>query len=233
MNRHPEFSRNYRRLPALTATLALHVLLVLLWQVARQQPEATSGDVARIQWVNVTPQQRAAAPVAVAAAPVRLVKKRAPTRLARTPLAAPAPPAAPYVAPLADAAAAVLDAPPMPSAADMLARARKDLAGIDKELRKDFPEARIKAPLDTSQARLEKGFELAHEMAPPKWYEQAKIKELTVPAGHGARRYRVITAFGTYCVTYGNNYTAAVDTMQQGIKPKMSTCPIPFGKPKA
>ena len=230
MNRHPKFFRNNRRLPALAATLALHALVVLLWQLAPQQPEAASDDPSRIQWVNVAPQRPAAPPVAVAAAPVRKAQKRAPTRTAPAPLTAPS--VTPAIAPLADAEEALADAPPMPSAADMLARARKDLAGIDKELRKDFPEARIKAPLDTSQARLEKGFELAHEMAPPKWYEQAKIKELTVPTGYGARQYRIITASGTYCVTYPSNNTALINTMSQGIKPKISTCPIPFGKPK-
>jgi hypothetical protein len=70
-------------------------------------------------------------------------------------------------------------------------------------------------------------------MAPPKWYQQAKIKELTVPGSYGARRYRIITAFGTYCVTYPANNTAAFDSMANGIKPQISSCPIPFGKPKA
>ena len=211
-----------RRLPALAATLALHVALVLLWQVARQQPKVAPDDGQWIQWVNVAPARRPAPPLPAAAAKPPVEK------IAKAPAVRPqaVAPAAPVEAPAAPIEEAVVAAAPAPSADGVMARARRDLAGIDKELREEFPEARIKAPRDTPQARLEKGFDLAAEMAPPRWYEQAKIKEIIDPGGYGRRRYRVITAYGTYCVTYESNHAPdGIDTMQKGIQPKMSNCP--------
>ena len=242
MNSQPHFFRKQRRLTALAATLALHVLLVLSWQFAGKHPDTASDDASRIQWVNVTPVKRPAPPVSVATGPAPTVTKAA--RNARRAAAAPVAVTQAKAAPPPPAAESPADAPeqvvaetrPTPSTDDMLRQARKDLVGIDKDLKKEFPGPLIKAPRNTPQSRLEQGIDLAYELAPPKWYEQAKIKELTVPGGSGERRYRITTAAGTYCLTYPSNHSLISYIMQQqglgsrqsAIKPQKTMCPIEF-----
>ena len=73
---------------------------------------------------------------------------------------------------------------------------------------------------------MQRGIEHAAEMAPPRWYEKAKITELVVPGGNGKRRYRVITAQGTFCVTYESNHRLdGIDPFsnKQG-QPKYTNC---------
>lgn len=233
MNSPPPFSAKSRRLPALAATLALHLALLLLWQFSRPHLDTASADTARIQWINIAAPHPLPQPVAAAVAPPPMARtlQRAAPRPTATPPARRAPAALPAANVPAAATAvneAIAEVPPALSAADMLKQARKDLVSIEKDLKKEFPEPRVKAPRNTPQSRLEKGMDLAYEMAPPKWYEQAKIKELSVPGSPGVRRYRITTALGTYCVTYPANNSAAFDSMQQGGKPKKSTCPIEF-----
>lgn len=158
-----------------------------------------------IQWLlpmPTAPTPRAAAP-RPAAAPVRM--KTAPAVPRQTPsVAAPAAPAAP---PADDSAPAPYDpfdtkAPaPRPSTDSILAQARLDAGKIDKELRKTFPIAEPLPPPDSKQARLQRGFDAAHDAVPPKWYQGAKMVELGTPDGENkSRTYKIITAFVTYCI---------------------------------
>jgi hypothetical protein len=210
-----------RRIPAISATVALHIVLILLWQLARQHRDPV-GEASRMQWVDIALQ-----PPPPPSRPAAVPPKSAPPQLAARP---PAIKEVPIIeASLAPVEQAAVPAQPAPSAADVLQRARKDLAGIDKQLGKEFPGARIKTPLDSPLARLEKGIEEAAELAPPAWYEQAKIKEIKDAGGYSRRRYRVITSKGTYCVTYESNHAPdGIDTMQRGIKPKVTSCPVNF-----
>lgn len=211
MTLQPTLSGHRRRLPGLAATLALHLALLFGWLLAhKSHPAAADVDPDRIQWVNVAP----ARPVPP---PARPAVRVSPALAARVPPAAPRPP--PAVRPAtAEPAAITLPAAPAPltpSADQMLQQARKDLGKIDKDLQKEFPGAKIKAPADSPQLRLEQGIEHAAEMAPPKWYEAPKISELIDPGGTGHKRYRIITANGTYCATYNS----------QGRFEKMTNCP--------
>jgi hypothetical protein len=136
----------------------------------------------------------------------------APARAARAPGAtlATMPAAEPFLpAPAPEAARLLSDlaafpAEPMPVSADEIRRKAKDsIAKISRELSSEFPErGRSAAPLSTQQSRLEKGFADAHAAARPNWYQAAKIEEISDGAGSGARVYRVVTAFGTFCITY-------------------------------
>lgn len=226
MNFSPPFPHQDRRLAGFAATVALHLALLALWSAAHKRPRTDSDEAARIQWVNIAPPQALKSP-----APPKPTKPpavpRATARQAARPagldeplaMTVPAPAEAPVPAPVGEAA-------PARSAAEMMQQARRDLGKIDKDLQKEFPGARIKAPPDSPQIRLVKGIEHAAEMAPPKWYEAPKVEELIDPGGYGRRRYRVITANGTYCVTIESNHAPdGIDTMKNGIKPKITTCP--------
>ncbi|RFP08622.1 hypothetical protein D0T23_28310 [Duganella sp. BJB475] len=119
------------------------------------------------------------------------------------PTAAPSPPATvPTPASIADdpfAQAPAAQRPP--SASDILNQARLDVGKIDKELRAAYPERAPVPPPDSKQARLERGINAAHEAVPPKWYQAAKMIELSTPDGENkTRTYKIITAIVTYCI---------------------------------
>jgi hypothetical protein len=118
-------------------------------------------------------------------------------------------------------------APPQRTAAEMLEQARRDIGKFDKELRKEFAKRGISAPTSTPQQRLAQGIEEAYDAVPPKWYESAKIKEIIDPGQYGRKRYKITTAFGTYCMTYEspNSPTAQLDIGKR-VDPKMTNCPV-------
>lgn len=219
----PSFLRHDRRLAGLAATAALHLALLYGWHMARQSPASPdAADAARIQWVAVQPPR----PAKPAPAPIVKQERVKPAAAPQpAPLAARAQPAI-VVAPEAISKPTMSDAPPTRSAAEIMQQARNDLGKIDKDLRKEFPGARIKAPPDSPQIRLVKGIAEAAELAPPEWYQPAKVKEIIEPGPYGRKRYRITTAFGTYCTTYESNRAPdGIDSMQKGIRPKHTNCP--------
>jgi hypothetical protein len=219
MRLQPPPLRHDQRLAGVGITVALHLALLYAWHSARQS-HATSddGDAPRVQWVKVqAPRSARQAP----AVPRAVVKPKAAPRQA-TLATHPAPAA---VAAPAAISSPVVDAPPTRSAAEMMQQAKKDLGKIDQELRKEFPGPRIKAPPDSPQIRLVKGIEEAAELAPPEWYQPAKVKEIIDPGPYGRKRYRITTAFGTYCTTYDSSHTPnGIDSMKNGIQPKHTNC---------
>lgn len=106
-------------------------------------------------------------------------------------------------------------------------QARATVEKMDAE--KPLPEST--RPFSTSPQmdawkRFEKGIERAGELAPPRPGEAPKIEEIIDPGGYGRRRYRVISATGTYCITYESNHAPdGRDSMANGIQPKITTCP--------
>ena len=88
-----------------------------------------------------------------------------------------------------------------PNVDSILAQARRDAGKIDRELRKTFPIAEPLPPPDSKQARLQRGFDAAHEAVPPKWYQGARMVELSTPGGENkTRTYKITTALVTYCI---------------------------------
>jgi hypothetical protein len=218
MTNEPPFLLQHRRIAGLAATLALHVALLWCWQLWRHQAANTGQAIDRIQWVDVQPKKVIRTPSPKSAVPP--VAKRAVAREAAA--APPVQAAMPSEAPAEPAA----EIAPGPGHDEILAQARKNIGQISKDLGREFPEQKIKKPRDTPWTRFEKGIELANELAPPKWYEAPKIKELVDPGGYGRRRYRVITANGTYCITYESNHAPdGIDVISKGMQQKKTTCP--------
>ena len=225
------YLRHDQRFTGLAATLALHLLVLASWYLNKSTVDTVDEDQETIQWVNIEPTRRVE-PTPEApkpherAAPAPAPPRKAAAAVPKPALAVTEPDAVAPPAPEAPAAPLAQPAQDTPSVDDMLQRARKDIGKIDKDLRKEFPGARIKAPKDSPQLRLARGIEHAAEMAPPKWYEPAKVKEIIDPGPYGRRRYRVVTAFGTYCTTYESNRSPdGRDVMQKGPTPKHTNCP--------
>lgn len=107
----------------------------------------------------------------------------------------------------------------------MLDRARSAVGEIDRGLQEANKSKLIRAKPVSTQMRLERAMQKAHDMAPNKWYEAPKVTEIIDPGGYGRRRYRVVGANGTYCITVESNHAPdGIDTMQHGIKPKLTNC---------
>ena len=230
----------------LLLTVLVHAALILGWQTARRPPPpAPDGERRAIQWIRL-PAPRAAVP-APAPAPVRapvhaperaeLVRPRphslapaalpAPASPLTPPAAAPSPATAPAATVPANAASAagapVQAAAPARSAGQIMEQARRDIGTIDKALRKENRPT-ITAPLDSPQIRLRQGIEQAHELAPPRLWEAPKTEELVNNTGDGARRTRVITGNGTYCVTERSPATS-IDMIEKHGKLRITNCP--------
>lgn len=211
-----------RRLTGIAATLGVHVALVCLWQFSGRIPDASQQARKAIQWIDIAPRPpRAAAaqddkPSPVAAAPL---KKRARIDAAEPPPALAEPQSAAITLPTPEA-------PAGKSSYDILQQARRDLGKIDKDLKKEFKGPLIKKPADSPQIRLVRGMEDAYDAASPKWYEAPKAKEVIDPGGYGRKRYRVTTAFGTYCVTQESDRSpgAQLDVGKR-VEPKITNCP--------
>jgi hypothetical protein len=226
-----------RRL-GLLLTALVHLALVIAWQAARTLPApapAEEGARSRILWLPLplprpAPRDMEAAPPRkeTAARPIQLHQRPVPAlTLPPAPAIesrpAPAPAAVPAPAQAQAPNAGAQTAPAKPSAEQILERARRDIGGIDKALRKEN-KPYIAAPLDSPQIRLRRGIEQAAEMAPNAWYQAPKTEELVNNTGDGARRSRVITGNGTYCVTERSPATS-IDMIEKHGKLRLTNCP--------
>lgn len=206
-----------QRLPALAATLAIHLALVAAWlarapETSEQQAPRRAIELLRI----AAPPVAKPVPPKATLPPPRVAVSAAPTVPVAVPVEQEPVPVTPAIA-----------APETPavSAAEILRNAKRDIGKIDHDLRQRHPGQPIRAPADSAQIRLEKGIAHAAEMAPPRWYQAPKSTEIIDPGGYGRRRYRVITAHGTYCYTYESNRAPdGRDVMKNGPAQKRTTC---------
>jgi hypothetical protein len=211
---------HFQRRFALAATIAVHVALLYWWNWAQQAPQR-QADGARqaIQWLWLRPP-----PPAPAVLPHPKTSKDSKFRASRAQQPVTALPPDPAPDPLASPGPASA-APRSASAEALLSRAKRAVGDIAKDLRKES-RGLIRAPADSPQIRMQKRIAEAADLAANKWYQAPKVSELIDPGGYGRRRYRVVTAGGTYCMTYDSNHSpSGLDTMNNGIKPKITDCP--------
>jgi len=220
--------RQPRALSGIGLSLAVHALLLGLWQLSRPAAVPENDEPRRIQFLRLLPAPERTAPVlpspVQSAAPIA---RGAPAARA-TPPVEPQPVPEPAAESNVPAATPIADAPPAPtvSSADLLRAARAEAGAADRALRAENPRRGIRAPVETAQMKLERGIAHAAEMAPNRWYQAPKTQEILDPGGYGRRRHKVITANGTYCVTYESNHGPdGRDTMRDGIQPKLTNCP--------
>jgi hypothetical protein len=218
-----------RRHAGVAATVLVHAVLLLAWQASRRAPSvAPEPPRTTIQWIRLSPpattkprhEDERAPPVRPHMAP----------RAGAITVPRPAAPVAAPPAPAAPGAGGVADTPPAPSApsvpsagAALLERARRDAGAVDRALRKEN-NPYIVAPPDSPQIRMRKGMQAAADMAPNAWYEAPKTAELINNTGDGARRTRVITGGGTYCVTE-RAPTTSIDMIEKHGKQRLTNCP--------
>ena len=222
----PPRDRRHVGIVGIAATVLVHVVLILGWQMTRRPPAVTPDPPrSTIQWIRlpapIVPQPRTREKEEQAPARQPAVPRAGAITLPRVTV-----PAAPTVTPqAADTPAASAPATPAaPSAgATMLERARRDVGAIDRALRKEN-NPYIVAPPDSPQIRLRKGIQAAADMAPNAWYQAPKVAELVNNTGDGARRERVISGGGTYCMTE-RAPTTSIDMIEKHGKWRQTNCP--------
>jgi len=188
-----------RRAPGLLLLVLLHAGLayVILQSRPRLATDENLPQGPAITWLRHTlpaPPKPVALPSAQAAA-ARLPRLPLPAPISR-PL--PSPTVEPAPAP-ATPEAITLVTPP--SAADILAQAKREVGKIDRDLRKEFPQRGEQKLDDTAFKRMQQGFAEAYAAVPPKWYEASKIEEVGANEARGSRTYKITSALGTLCVT--------------------------------
>ena len=214
------------RRAGIAATLLVHALLILGWIMTRKAPSvAPDPPRTTVQWIRL-PAPATPAPRRDEAHPQPVHPRTAPlpgaiavpsSSMTVTPAASGvSPPAATAGGPATDAPA--LPAPPAQSAgAALLERARRDAGAVDRALRKEN-NPYIVAPLDSPQIRLRNGIAAAAHMAPG-------MDELVNNTGDGARRTRVVTGGGTYCMTERSPATS-IDTIEKHGKWRQTNCSV-------
>lgn len=209
------------RLEGLALTLLLHAALVAGWQQARKMRLPVQGEPEFVQWVRVAPRL----PEAVVA---EIIPDRPRAHAAPRPMASSAPPApareaiAAPVPAEAVAAPAPTTEPAAGTARQMIEQAMRDAGAMDRAVRKDSKPT-IVAPPDSPQIRMANKFWEAAALAPNKWYEAPKIVELVNDGGDGARRFRVLTALGIYCITERSPATS-IDMIEKHGKQRITNC---------
>lgn len=192
-----------RRAPGLLLIVLLHVGFAYL--VLQSRPHAHTDENLpqgpSITWLRHT------LPAATRPVPVPLPSaKPAAARPPRLPVPVSAsisrplpPPAVEQIPAPATPQAITVVAPP--SAADILAQAKRDVGKIDRDLRKEFPQRGEQKTEDTAFKRMQQGFAEAYAAVPPKWYEASRIEEVGANEAKGSRTYKITSALGTLCVT--------------------------------
>jgi hypothetical protein len=223
-----------RRL-GLLLTALVHVGLIVGWLAVRTLPAPAPEDNtvrSRIMWIPLPlpkPKQRdQEPPPRENLAPRPLPSLLPPSSRFVTPIPAPDTTATNTPTPTPATPAANADTPPQtavqkPNAEQILEQARRDIGKIDKALRKEN-KPYIAAPLDSPQIRLRRGIEQANAMAPNRLWEAPKVEELVNDTGDGARRSRVITGNGTYCITERSPATS-IDMIEKHGKLRFTSCP--------
>jgi hypothetical protein len=213
------------RRAGIAATLLVHALLVVGWTMTRKAPIiAPEPPRTTVQWIRLpapaTPQPRhdEAHPLPIhprTAALTSAIAVPPPPVPAAPATSGATPPAATAAGPAADAS--TLPAPPAQSGgAALLERARRDAGAVDRALRKEnYPY--IVAPLASPQIRMRNGIAAAAHVAPG-------MDELVNNTGDGARRTRVVTGGGSYCMTERSAATS-IDMIEKHGKWRQTNCP--------
>eukprot|EP01133_Synstelium_polycarpum_P019947 gene19947-23905_t len=182
-----------RRIPGLLLIVLLHAGLayVVLQSRPRLAADEHLPQGPAIAWLRYTAP---APPRPIVLPSAKPAAERVPRRTIPAPVSRPLPLPAAEPAPAMPEAITLVTPP---SAADILAQAKRDVGRIDKDLRKEFPQRGEQKFEDTAYKRMQQGFADAYAAVPPKWYEASRIEEVGANEARGSRTYKITSALGT------------------------------------
>jgi len=211
------------RLAGIAAAMLLHLALVVTWQTALRIQTPVQAEPSYTQWVRL-PERLPSAREADTGSEVP-TSRRPPIARAQSSrtVESDAPPAATNDGLEASAPMSTSgDAPAANHVRDMVAQAKRDVGDIDRALRKES-KPYIVAPPDSPHIRMSKKFREAAALAPNRLWEAPKVVELVNDGGDGARRTRVLTAAGIYCITERSPATS-IDMIERHGKQRITNC---------
>jgi len=215
-------SASWNRSLGVGGAMLLHVAMLAAWQASRQQAPHDDRQAVFTQWVQV-PDGRPRPAIREVRVPVARRRATVPAQVGRT--GHPVAPGSGQLTAGADVAPPGdgLDVPSVEGNARLnVEQALRDAGAIDRTLRKSS-KAYIVAPPDSPQIRMARGFAEAAAVAPGRWWEAPKIVELVNDGGDGARRTRVVTAAGIYCITERSPATS-IDMIEKFGKQRITNC---------
>ena len=209
--------RRIYSLAGFAAVLGLHAFILYFLLIERSGTEkAGAAHYSQLLLMILPPPKPAVKmpepPRIAAARPVREKTVAAATPVEVQP---PSPAETPAAIPPADP----FDESPRVDIASLVKQAGR----ADRETRPSNEVQRYGPVPGSMQAVMTRAFTEAKLAVPLKWYEAARISEVTPP---GARKpiFQVKTAFGTYCLYYPDKLTEGTG------QPKMADCPHTIGR---
>jgi hypothetical protein len=215
-------SSSENRVLGIGLAMLLHAALLAAWQASRQRAPDDERQPVFTQWVHVPDSRpRPATRDVPAPAEHRHATVAAPT--ARTGQAVTSGIEQPTAEPDVAVPAVGIDVTPVEGGARLsVEQALREAGAIERTLRKSS-KAYIVAPPDSPQIRMARGFAEAAAVAPGRWWEAPQIVELVTDGGDGARRTRVVTAGGIYCITERSPATS-IDMIEKFGKQRITNC---------
>lgn len=127
------------------------------------------------------------------------------------------------------------------SATQMLELAKREAGKADRALREEDKEQRKDEKEDkpanrissfgvageTQKEKVARLFEEAHAAAPNKWYQAAKVEDITPPGDDARKIYKITGLLGTYCVRYADKNRGDQGKANLG-EPLIGACPHMF-----
>ncbi|WLI88336.1 hypothetical protein Q4S45_16575 [Massilia sp. R2A-15] len=113
-------------------------------------------------------------------------------------------------------------------------KADKALRDEDKQQRKDEKDdtagkraATFGLAGESAQQKMQRLFDEAHAAAPNKWYQAAKVEDITPPGDDARKIYKITGMLGSYCVRYADKNRADQGKANPG-EPLIGACPHMF-----
>lgn len=219
----PLHAGSNQRAAGIVLTGLVHAALLLAWIETRRAAPPFGPEPAYVQWVRLPeggpPATSEPARVPPVTPPARAALERAKPEAPDSGITL-AQPEATREQPPTDADPA--SAAPSTAMERLVEQARRDAGAIERALRKESKPT-IVLPPDSPQIRMENRMREAAALAPNRLWEAPKIVELVNDGGDGARRFRVLTAAGVYCITERSPATS-IDMIEKHGKQRITNC---------
>lgn len=121
--------------------------------------------------------------------------------------------------------------------ADATAQAQIEAAEKAEQLKKDAehrpanqqlpPKTAALSGVASQMDKLARGIEEAHAAAPNKWYQAAKIEDVTPPGDDQRKVYKITGVLGSFCTRYKDKNKADQGKANAG-EPLIGACPHTF-----
>jgi hypothetical protein len=215
-------SSSGNRVLGIGLAMLLHAALLAAWQASRQRAPDDERQAVFTQWVQV-PDSRPRPATGDVRVPADRRRATVAAPAVRTGQAVASGIEQPTAGPAVALPAGSIDVPPVEGGVRLsVEQALREAGAIERALRKSS-KAYIVAPPDSPHIRMARGFAEAAAVAPGRWYEAPKIVELVNDGGDGARRTRVVTAGGIYCITERSPATS-IDMIEKFGKQRITNC---------